>query len=134
MNSQEKRTFVGIWIDHSKALLITTEDHSGHGDYDVRKKIESHVTSARGSSEHTQHHRQKNETEKYFKAVSKELEAFSDVLIFGPGNAQEELFNYLRENKHFHGRNLSIDTAGNLTDNQVIAKVRDFFSPMVQAG
>jgi len=133
MNTQESKTVVGVWLDYSKALLITTEDHLGRGDYAIRKKIESRGSATRGSSEHTQHHREKAETEKYFKEIARELESFHGIFLFGPGNAQEQLLNYLRDNKHFQGHNLSIDTAGNLTENQLIARVRDFFKPLVGA-
>ena len=120
-------------MDHQTALLITTEDHQGNGDYAVRKKIQSHGHAAHGSSEHTNNHKNKAEAEKFYKEISHALEQFHDILIFGPGKAQEELFNHLKENKHFHGHNLSIDSAGNLTENQMIAKVRDFFKPFVHS-
>lgn len=124
------RTFAGVWLDHTKALIITTEDHQGHGDYAVREKVLAHSSSSR-SSEHTQHQSQKGVEEKFYKEVSRHLEAYHDILLFGPGKAQEELFNHLKEDKHFHGKNLSIETAGNLTENQMLARVRDFFKPYV---
>jgi stalled ribosome rescue protein Dom34 len=133
MKAHESRTFAGVWMDHQTALLITTEDHQGHGDYAVRKKIHSHGHAAHGSSEHTSNHKNKAEAEKFYKEIAQSLEQFHDILIFGPGKAQEELFNHLKENKHFHGRNLSIDSAGNITENQMIAKVRDFFKPFVHS-
>jgi hypothetical protein len=51
------------------------------------------------------------------------------VLLFGPGTAQEEFFNYLNQHKQYAGKKLSIDTASHLTDAQMVAKVRDFFGP-----
>jgi stalled ribosome rescue protein Dom34 len=125
------RTFAGVWMDHNTALIITTPDHTGHGEYSVREKIHSHSHSSHGSSEHTMHHAQKAASEKFYKEISRHLESVHDILIFGPGKAQEELFNHLKDDKHFHGKNLSIDSAGNLTENQIVAKVRDFFKPFV---
>jgi len=127
----ENRKFVGVWLDHAHAMVITTEDQTGYGDYAIHTKVEFHGHAAHGSSEHADHHKKQAEAVKYYREVSKHIEAFDDILLFGPGTAQEELFNHLREDKHFQGKKLSIDSAGKLTDNQMIAFVRDFFKPLV---
>lgn len=131
MKHKDARTFAGVWLDHHTALVITTDDHEGHGAYSVKKKIHSPSRALRGSSEHTINQKNHRESEKFYKDISRELEQYHDILLFGPGKAQEELFNHMKENKHFHGHNLSIDSAGNLTENQMLAKVRDFFKPYV---
>jgi hypothetical protein len=49
-------------------------------------------------------------------------------LIFGAGKAQEQFKNFLMEDAHFKTKKITIDSADTLTDPQMIAKVRDFFS------
>jgi hypothetical protein len=62
--------------------------------------------------------------------LGKHIGPYSDVLLFGPGTAQEEFFNFLNEHKQYAGKKYSIDTASHLTDAQMVAKVRDFFGPV----
>ncbi len=132
MKQNKERKFAGVWLDHVSALVITQQD-TGLPEFSVKEKVHAHSHSSHGSSEHTMNHSSRALSEKFYKEISARIEGFDDIYIFGPGKAQEELFNHLKDNKHFHGKNLSIDSAGNLTDNQVLAKVRDFFKPLIHS-
>jgi len=47
--------------------------------------------------------------------------------LFGPGTAKEQLRNRLRDNKSFGGKWLSVQPSDKLTDNQLLAFVREFY-------
>jgi hypothetical protein len=47
-------------------------------------------------------------------------------LIFGPGEAKGELKTRLESHK-LGGRIVAVETVDNMTDNQIAAKVRDYF-------
>jgi hypothetical protein len=55
------------------------------------------------------------------------LAAYDDILIFGPGVAKEQFRNRLRENKGFSDKWLSLQSSDKLTENQLLAYVRDFY-------
>ena len=129
MNNDKK--FLGLWLDHEDARLIATEGTGPIGDFSIIRHVKAHHRDSRGSSENAQHHSIQEERKKFFQQVTEAIKPFDDILIFGPGTAQEELRNHLTSDKDFHGKKLSIDTAGNLTENQVIAKVRDFFKQAI---
>ncbi len=51
----------------------------------------------------------------------------NSIRIFGPGEAKGELVKRLK-NKNLRKRIVSIETTDNLTDPQIAAKVRQYFS------
>ncbi len=66
-------------------------------------------------------------TVKYFKSVSGLLSNYDEILVFGPGKSQEQFKNHLHEDAQFKSKQITIESAEQLTDPQMIAKVRDFF-------
>jgi hypothetical protein len=48
-------------------------------------------------------------------------------LIFGPGKAQEQFKNHLESDSQFNKKDISIDSADQLTEPQMVAQVRNFF-------
>lgn len=133
MKHETTKKFAGLWIDHQEAQIICTPGASAIGDYNIVKKIKSHHHHDHGSNENVHQHTIRADKDKFYHEVMNELQAYDEVLIFGPGKAQEEIFNQINADKHFHSKKFSIDTAGNLTDNQVLAKVRDHFKDVVHS-
>jgi stalled ribosome rescue protein Dom34 len=119
---------VGIWLDHKDAMIISTNDNGNHGDYSVKEKIHNKHHSDHGSNEHTHHHKLSNELHSYYEKISEHVSAFDAILLFGHGNAQEQLSNFLNDHKHFHGKEISVKTGNRLTENEMIAFVRNHFS------
>ena len=64
---------------------------------------------------------------KYFKSVSGLLTNYDEILLFGPGKSQEQFQNHLHEDAHFKTKQITIESAEQLTDPQMISKVREFF-------
>ena len=50
-----------------------------------------------------------------------------EVLLFGPTNAKTELYNLLKEDRHFNKHEIDIETSDNLTENQMRAFVKEHF-------
>ncbi len=123
MNQSNQKQFAGVWLDHHKAIIIAKEESN---EYVVLNKVEAAEKQA-GSNEHTIHNTQQANLLKYFKSVAKLLVNYDKLLLFGPGTAQEQFQRHLQEDPQFKGNNIVIDSADQLTDSQMIAKVRDFF-------
>lgn len=133
---------LGLWIDHGKAFLV---ELNGKGE--VRRKLVSEVdphTRYHGGSksprasgaleaaaESKAEHRRANQLKTWYKEV---ISAVGDtgaekILIFGPGEAKTELMAELEKNKAMAKRVVGMESADQLTENQIAAVVRSFFDP-----
>jgi stalled ribosome rescue protein Dom34 len=64
---------------------------------------------------------------KYYKSLSSRMVVYDELLVFGPGMSQEQFGNHLSGNAQFKGKKITINSTEQLTDPQMIAKVKDFF-------
>ena len=111
-------------MDTREALFITSA--AGDGEFRIEGKVKSEESNHDGG-EHAYHQGQRSDSRKYYKTIATRLLPFDDILIFGPGKAQEELRNFLQEDTHFKSKRISIDSANQLTDPQLVAKVKGYF-------
>jgi stalled ribosome rescue protein Dom34 len=63
----------------------------------------------------------------YYDAVVAALHEIASIIIFGPGEAKVELKKRLVKRK-LGARIAAVETAGRMTDRQLVAKVRSFFA------
>lgn len=124
MNQTNQKQFAGVWLDHHKATIIAMENEDA--EYTVLDKVES-AEEHGGSSEHSIHKTEQADQLKYFKSVAKLLVNYDEVLLFGPGTAQEQFQKHLQEDTQFKNSKIVIDSSDKLTDPQMISKVREFF-------
>ena len=132
---------VGVWIDHKKAVIVT-------GDGGTIEKLESnmeeYVRSNGGIHGKTPSGAQVFPAEdlrdrhfvehlnKYYAEVIAQLRDAVSILIFGPGEAKFELEKRLRHDE-LHKHIIGIESTDKLTDRQIAAKVRNFFTSLKQA-
>jgi stalled ribosome rescue protein Dom34 len=127
MNKKNVKVSVGVCMDNASAVIISKNKDEESSEFVIQQTIKSSGDHS-GGSEHSMNNAKQTGEVKYFKSVAAELIAFDDILIFGSGKAQEQFRNYLKEDTQFGNKQISIDSAGQLTDPQKIAMVRDFFS------
>lgn len=132
-------TKIGLWIDHRKAVLVTVtgEGETIHQiDSDAERQLRRTGDSPMAGPFDPQfvpadNRRQRAFTQHlnvYYDAVSEALQDAEAILIFGPGEAKDEL----RKRLEHHGlgaRIVGIETADRMTDPQVAARVREQFAP-----
>lgn len=114
-------------MDLHHAQIIASNDGSISGEFAIKEKLLSTSHHDHSSSESAHHHMQQEAQHKFFWKIGEHLQQFDEIFIFGPGKAQEALFNYLAADKHFRSKKMSIDSAAHMTENQMVAKVRDHF-------
>jgi stalled ribosome rescue protein Dom34 len=119
---------LGIWMDYSKALIIEllpgnmqTQTIESNFTHDLKEESIK-------KSEKQMHHKEEGERLKYFKKILKEIEKFNDVLIFGPTNAKEELFELIKETHVNSKVRIEIKATDKMTENQLYAYVRKHFA------
>jgi hypothetical protein len=70
----------------------------------------------------------------YYDAVIASLRGYGTLLLLGPGEAKGELHSRLIKSK-LAARVAAVETAGKMTDRQIVAKVRTYFgaaAPRIQ--
>jgi len=131
-------TRIGIWLDKEKAHIITLTENGEQKEIiesnaEFRERYEGEKgTSGRFGDQYVNQERKKEERIKhqlssYYKNIESRIKEADELYIFGPSEAKNELRKNLETNIDISSRIKAIDTADSMTDNQIIAKVREFF-------
>ena len=126
MKQTNPKQYAGVWLDNTKAMLITNNSGVENADYTIQDKVKAKEHHG-GGSEHAMNNTQQSEHLKYFKSISTLLLNYDEIFVFGPGKSQEQFQNHLKDDAQFKSKKITIGSAEQLTDNQMIAKVREFF-------
>lgn len=129
---------LGIWIDKKKARIISLEN-----DKEVMATIISEVEDFRihggsgtkfkgGPQDVVQDskylEREKHQLKAYFKEIASKMKEAKAVVIFGPAQTKDKLHKELRENyKDLSAKVKAVKAVDSMTDNQIIALVKNFF-------
>ena len=114
-------------MDNHNAMVISRPASSQEADFEIQDKIKAKEYRG-GKGEHGSNNADQANSQHYYKDIAQLLLPFDEILIFGPGQAQEEFQNFLKEDMHFNSKKIIIDTADRLSDPQMIAKVRAQFT------
>ncbi|MEY2816926.1 MAG: hypothetical protein RL275_389 [Chloroflexota bacterium] len=131
---------IGLWIDHKRAVIVTVSD-DGESMQVIESGIGRHVHyrgatrprtpySAQYQKGDDQHDKQfEGYLNQYYEKVLLQLRGADALLIFGPGEAKQELKKRLEHQKnHIHIE--GIEASDKLTDRQITAKVRKYFEEL----
>ncbi len=125
--SYSTKKVVGIFIDHKEASIINTPDHSNKGEFSIQATIHNKHHGDHGSNERTHNQKAANEMHKYFEEISNHLQEFDAILLFGFGTAQEQMRHFLTDHKSFQNKEIIVKSGDHMTDNEMIAFVRNTF-------
>lgn len=130
-------TKVGLWIDRRKAVIVVVTDTDEEigliiskvegqlrraGDSPLKGSYEAQLVPADNS-------RQRAHTQRlniYYDAVIASIGNADSILIFGPGEAKNELEKRL-EKRNLGERIVAIESVDKMTDKQIAARVRQRF-------
>ena len=131
-------TKVGLWIDHKQAIVVSITE-KGEKMREIMSEVEkqprrSGDSPLKGPYEALQvpadDSRQRAFTGHlniYYDEVIASIRDAESILIFGPGEAKDELKERL-EGNNLGGRVVGIETVDKMTDGQIAQKVRQHFS------
>ena len=124
---------IGLWIDNREAVIVAITD-KGEQITRIKSEAEKQLRFTGGSrkdglqtTESIRDKRLDSQLGKYFDDIIAHVRDAELIQIFGPGEAKNEFVKQLESNG-LKERIVEIETMDNMTDNQIAAKVREYFS------
>ncbi len=117
---------LGVWMDHSIAHVIELQ-HNSIRSNTIESLSQQGEKQNFGHDESLKQNTEQDQLSDYFKRLSTVIIGYPEILLFGPTNAKTELYNLLKEDRHFDNIKIEIETTDNLTENQMHAYVKEHF-------
>ncbi len=132
----------GMWIDGSKAVIISLIDGKEQVDR-VEAEIENRVHhfadgdpgvymgSRHLMPEKRIHERERHQLDQYLEAVLDKVKSADELYVFGPAETRVALQRKLdtdKSYKYLAARLRAVEPADSMTRNQIVARVKEFFS------
>jgi hypothetical protein len=119
---------LGIWMDHSTAHLI--EFTNGVPKRKTLTSAFTHETKEASlhKGEHVMHVKEQGLLADYYRTLAEAIKNYQTVLLFGPTDAKQELFNSIKGDNRFENVKIELMPADKMTENQQHAFVQDYFS------
>ena len=129
----------GIWLDQKEAKVIILADDSEeiktiYSQIETRERIpgQSKIYGRFGkqylNDEKTKEIKIDAQLKRYLNEVIQTLEDKDELMIFGPGKTKKELEKLIRNHPGLYARLKEIRIAKQMTENQKVAYVKDFFA------
>ncbi|WKK66894.1 hypothetical protein [Lutimonas zeaxanthinifaciens] len=129
---------LGIWIDQKEANLITLTKKSVQSkiiyseiETRIREEGEKKQFGRFGDQymvdEKGKENRIKEYTNKFLQKIVKELAGADEILLFGPAQMKFKLEKIITDTPDLALKLKATNTSGNMTHNQKLAYVRDFY-------
>lgn len=125
---------VGIWVDHSRAVIVTISDGAGEVEQ-VLSNVVRHQRRAVGAVPATSEpipvedkakRAYEQQLKEYYDHVISELNDVEEIFLFGPGSAKKELKKRI-EKKRLPAQIADVETTEKMTDRQIAQRVRAHF-------
>jgi hypothetical protein len=139
MIKSEQKKKMGIWIDRRDAFLISIKNDRTTVEH-IESNADSHFRPKGGwkasgtavaqsvTKEKTGDERRKHQLHDFYQALIQKIANIDTLLIFGPGEAKHELTKEIEKIKGPRPRIAAVKAAERLTENQLVAEVKSFFS------
>ncbi|WP_294201948.1 hypothetical protein [uncultured Chryseobacterium sp.] len=122
-----EKKLAGIWMDKEKAIVVKNHDAQNAFKFFLCSPVKAEIQHG-NSSENAGNNAEQTNRIKYFKEIEHLLINSQEVLIIGPGTVQEEFKHYLEETPQFKNLKIQLDTAQQMSDEQVLEKVKEHFN------
>ena len=137
MGNSSVKSGIGIWLDSNIAFIVKLNDEEA-----TIESIESNIEhknykAGRGSStayrfqavksEKSQLEKEKHQFTHFFEEIVTKIGHEVPLFIFGPAEAKTAFTTFLKD-KNLDGYIMSVETQGKMTENQIKAHVKNFFS------
>ncbi len=126
---------IGIWIDKSKAQIITPKKITKtiYSEFDPKPRIDPQKREFGRfgkqiiSTENSDQNRFKQQEVNFLKKVVTNCKHFESLLIFGPAYMKNRLLKMIQVDYLLKNKPIQVITAEKMTDNQLVAYVKKHF-------
>ncbi|PWH12480.1 MAG: hypothetical protein DDG60_12920 [Anaerolineae bacterium] len=131
---------VGLWIDHKNAYLVWLgENRIQVIPSNLTPRVRTGATRIGGlynqglDSELGHNDRYQHQLREYYENVIQAIREAERIFVMGPGEAKHEFEKALQKHKDLRGRLLKLEPADKMTQRQLVARVRQFFTQELAA-
>lgn len=120
---------LGVWMDHSNAILMELYNHM----IDSKKIAIKPIEIDRDNVDKHEVHMHSNDKEQkhnqsvFFKEIKDIIRNYNDVLLFGPTDAKNELFNLLKADHHFENTKIELRNTDKMSEDEMCDFVVEYF-------
>ena len=130
---------IGIWIDTKQAVIIKLSNNN-HTVKIIESNIETRERVAGESKkfgrfggqymtyEKNKRNRKHEQTNQFIKNLFKELETCDSLVLFGPSKMKNIFEKEIKNNMQFANKLKAVSNSKLLTENQMVAWVKDFYN------
>ena len=128
---------VGVWLDFREALIVYLDEGKVSSSRLDSGIDESHPVGGSGTStpysaqeavsETKYLHRRQQQEKLYYQSIIEKLNSRDAVYILGPAQAKTGLEQEMKKQLKLGQKIKAVQSCDRITDNQICAKVRDFF-------
>ena len=129
---------IGIWLDQKEAMIVTLYENTAstkmiYSEIETRERIpgESKIFGRFGdqflNDEKNKENRINELTTRYLSNIVDQLMKADEILIFGPAQIKTKLEKLIQKNHVLAAKLKSVQNANNMTDNQKVAYVKEYF-------
>ena len=129
---------IGVWLDSEKAFIIsfpkegeTIDKIESEVEHRIRipgdKKGFHRLGGMRSNPDKVQMERQKHQLSNYFNKLILNLKDADKIYLFGPSTTKEWLEKEIKKNHRLSKKLIGIESSDLISENQMIARTRDFF-------
>ena len=106
---------LGVWMDHSKAILIELYDHKLISKEIVIKQTPLEIENV-DTHEVKEHSKEQSHNQSvFFQEITDTIRNYRNVLLFGPTDAKNELFNLLKADHIFANTIIELKTTDKMS-------------------
>ena len=129
----------GIWIDTSKAIIVTLEGGKDEKISEIDSDVENSVYHDKegnkgtfsgghhGNSESKFENRKKEQLDFFIKEVLSYVKGADELFVFGPAETKIRLEQKIQDEKLFTNKLKAVETADKMNLNEIVAKVKKFY-------
>ncbi len=114
-------------MDHSSAHVMELSSSPVETKIIESKFTRESKEDSLGKSENLMHNKEQRHNSEYYKKLGAVIRNYTEVVLFGPTTAKNELANLLKADHHFDKTKVVVKDAGKMTGNQIQAFIGDYF-------
>ena len=119
--------YLGIWMDHSSANCMLINGVKLHSTLILSEFTHQMRTESFTHGEKSMHSKEQQMTANFFKEISEIILKADKILLFGPTDAKQELWNQLKEDHHFDEKKFAAETFVHFNEAQQLTFFKDYF-------